>query len=65
MERVVEIGLRGGWAEFEGTPLTFPRIQLTPHRQREPPSLPDAAIATSASNTALTSESVGSDLAMS
>ncbi|KAJ3505424.1 hypothetical protein NMY22_g17591 [Coprinellus aureogranulatus] len=29
LERVVEIGLRGGWAEFEGTPLQLPRIQLT------------------------------------
>ncbi|KZT11164.1 OPA3-domain-containing protein [Laetiporus sulphureus 93-53] len=32
LERVVEIGLRGGWAEFEGTPLSLPRIQLTPFR---------------------------------
>ena len=32
LERVVEIGLRGGWAEFEGTPLALPQIQLTrPH----------------------------------
>ncbi|TEB31450.1 OPA3-domain-containing protein, partial [Coprinellus micaceus] len=30
LERVVEIGLRGGWAEFEGTPLQLPRIQLAP-----------------------------------
>ena len=30
LERVVEIGLRGGWAEFEGTPLMLPRIQLAP-----------------------------------
>ncbi|KAI0792619.1 optic atrophy 3 protein-domain-containing protein, partial [Abortiporus biennis] len=30
LERVVEIGLRGGWAEFEDTPLTLPRIQLSP-----------------------------------
>ena len=28
LERVVEIGLRGGWAEFEETPLMLPRIQL-------------------------------------
>ncbi|EMD34279.1 hypothetical protein CERSUDRAFT_117160 [Gelatoporia subvermispora B] len=28
MERIVEFGLRGGWAEFEGTPLALPRIQL-------------------------------------
>jgi optic atrophy 3 protein len=32
LERVVEIGLRGGWTEFESTPLQLPRIQLTPHR---------------------------------
>ncbi|KAG7453167.1 OPA3-domain-containing protein [Guyanagaster necrorhizus] len=30
LERVVEIGLRGGWAEFEDTPLQFPRISLAP-----------------------------------
>ncbi|KAG6909391.1 hypothetical protein DXG01_000691 [Tephrocybe rancida] len=30
LQRVVEIGLRGGWAEFEDTPLQFPRIQLIP-----------------------------------
>jgi len=30
LERVVEIGLRGGWAEFEGTPLMLPRIQFAP-----------------------------------
>jgi len=30
LERVVEIGLRGGWVEFEGTPLMLPRIQLAP-----------------------------------
>ncbi|KAI0668334.1 OPA3-domain-containing protein [Trametes maxima] len=29
LQRVVEIGLRGGWAEFEGTPLPLPRIELT------------------------------------
>jgi hypothetical protein len=31
LERIVEIGMRGGWAEFEATPLQIPRIQLTPH----------------------------------
>ncbi|KAH9842450.1 OPA3-domain-containing protein [Rhodofomes roseus] len=36
LERVVEIGLRGGWAEFESTPLQLPRIQLA--RPRSPPS---------------------------
>jgi len=34
LERVVEIGLRGGWAEFQSTPLQLPRIQLVP---RQPP----------------------------
>ncbi|KAH9930853.1 OPA3-domain-containing protein [Fomitopsis serialis] len=38
LERVVEIGLRGGWAEFEGTPLQLPRIQLA-----RPPSSPSPA----------------------
>jgi len=32
LERVVEIGLRGGWAEFQDTPLQLPRIQLVPQR---------------------------------
>ncbi|PIL33069.1 hypothetical protein GSI_04518 [Ganoderma sinense ZZ0214-1] len=35
LQRVVEIGLRGGWAEFEGTPLPLPHIDIT---QRPPPS---------------------------
>ena len=30
LETVVEIGLRGGWAEFQDTPLCLPRIQLAP-----------------------------------
>jgi hypothetical protein len=30
LERVVEIGLRGGWVEFQDTPLQLPRIQLSP-----------------------------------
>ncbi|KAL1713148.1 OPA3-domain-containing protein, partial [Schizophyllum commune] len=30
LERVVEIGLRGGWAEFEGDPVKIPRIGLLP-----------------------------------
>ncbi|KAI0344974.1 OPA3-domain-containing protein [Trametopsis cervina] len=29
LERIVEIGLRGGWAEFEETPLPLPRISLS------------------------------------
>ncbi|KAF4604351.1 hypothetical protein EYR40_001530 [Pleurotus pulmonarius] len=32
LERVVEIGLRGGWAEFQDTPLPLPRVQLTSPR---------------------------------
>ncbi|KII89453.1 hypothetical protein PLICRDRAFT_109425 [Plicaturopsis crispa FD-325 SS-3] len=47
LERVVEIGLRGGWAEFQDTPLQLPRIQLAPsHSQTlsiDPPdSKPDS-----------------------
>jgi len=34
LERIVEIGLRGGWAEFEDTPLALPRIELVPPSQR-------------------------------
>ncbi|KAI0081473.1 OPA3-domain-containing protein [Panus rudis PR-1116 ss-1] len=34
LERVVEIGLRGGWAEFEGTPLTLPKISLVSELER-------------------------------
>ncbi|KAI0810840.1 OPA3-domain-containing protein [Irpex lacteus] len=37
LERIVEIGLRGGWAEFEGTPLTLPRISLPTTRLSPPP----------------------------
>ncbi|PCH38528.1 OPA3-domain-containing protein [Wolfiporia cocos MD-104 SS10] len=38
LERVVEIGLRGGWAQFEDTPLALPRIQLAPSRASHQPS---------------------------
>ncbi|KAH9914514.1 OPA3-domain-containing protein [Epithele typhae] len=43
LTRVVEIGLRGGWAEFEGTPLPLPIVDLTrgirpPLSQPESPS---------------------------
>jgi len=31
LEQVVEIGLRGGWEEFQDTPLKLPKIQLPPH----------------------------------
>ncbi|KAF7791048.1 hypothetical protein EIP86_002008 [Pleurotus ostreatoroseus] len=41
LERVVEIGLRGGWAEFEETPLALPRIQLTPRRPDDQPASAD------------------------
>lgn len=34
LERIVEIGLRGGWAEFEDTPLAIPRVQLAPPREQ-------------------------------
>ncbi|TFK85360.1 OPA3-domain-containing protein [Polyporus arcularius HHB13444] len=39
LQRVVEIGLRGGWAEFEGTPLALPHVDLT-RRPPTPPSYP-------------------------
>ncbi|TRM57811.1 OPA3-domain-containing protein [Schizophyllum amplum] len=32
LQRVVEIGLRGGWAEWEGTPIQLPRVNLAPQR---------------------------------
>ncbi|KAF9464521.1 optic atrophy 3 protein-domain-containing protein [Collybia nuda] len=38
LQRVVEIGLRGGWLEFQDTPLQFPRIEL--HPPRPPPQPP-------------------------
>lgn len=42
LERVVEIGLRGGWAEFEGTPLQLPRIELhRPHEQSDSTPKPE------------------------
>lgn len=31
LERIVEIGLRGGWVELQDTPLQLPRIQIPPH----------------------------------
>ncbi len=40
LQRVVEIGLRGGWAEFEDTPLQLPRVTLAsleaPYDDRSP-----------------------------
>ncbi|KAJ7133768.1 OPA3-domain-containing protein [Mycena crocata] len=44
IQRITDIGLRGGWAEFDGTPLQLPRIQLVPpeHNTRlEPPDEKD------------------------
>ena len=31
LERIVDIGLRGGWAELQDTPLQIPRIELAHH----------------------------------
>ncbi|OJT02012.1 OPA3-like protein [Trametes pubescens] len=45
LHRVVEIGLRGGWAEFEGTPLQLPRVDIA----RKPPS--DSSSTSSSSDT--------------
>ena len=42
MDRVVEIGLRGGLAELQDTPLEIPRIQLrTPHDKTSTQSEPE------------------------
>ncbi|KAF8508293.1 optic atrophy 3 protein-domain-containing protein, partial [Gautieria morchelliformis] len=30
LQTIVDVGLRGGWAEFQDTPLKVPRFQLTP-----------------------------------
>lgn len=43
LERVVEIGLRGGWAEFEDTPLMLPRIQLVPQIVHSSPANVDGS----------------------
>jgi hypothetical protein len=43
-QRIVEFGLRGGWAEFEGTPLQLPRLQIVPPERSiriEPPDSND------------------------
>ena len=37
LERIVEIGLRGGWVEFQDTPLQVPRIQLSPRLRGDEP----------------------------
>ena len=42
LDRVVEIGLRGGLAELQDTPLEIPRIQLrTPHDKTSTQSEPE------------------------
>ncbi|KAI1791591.1 OPA3-domain-containing protein, partial [Ganoderma leucocontextum] len=41
LQRVVEIGLRGGWAEFEGTPLPLPGIDIT--KRLSSPSASDSS----------------------
>lgn len=46
LERIVEIGLRGGWAEFENTPLALPRIQLTPSHSNSSTQDPSSSDAT-------------------
>ncbi|KAI0062109.1 OPA3-domain-containing protein [Artomyces pyxidatus] len=38
LERIVEIGLRGGWAEMQDTPLQLPRIRFTPSPHASSPS---------------------------
>jgi len=50
LERVVEIGLRGGWAEFEGSPVQLPVVNLAPHRQ--------SATATTAASSGSPSDSI-------
>lgn len=40
LDRVVEIGLRGGWAELQDTPLQIPRIQLNIPRSASTESEP-------------------------
>ncbi|KAG9225766.1 hypothetical protein CCMSSC00406_0007776 [Pleurotus cornucopiae] len=45
LERVVEIGLRRGWAEFQDTPLPLPRVQLT--SPRSPPEATEGTAADS------------------
>jgi optic atrophy 3 protein len=37
--RVVDIGLRGGWAEFEGHPIQLPHLQLDHFKPRRADNL--------------------------
>ncbi|KAL1742215.1 OPA3-domain-containing protein [Schizophyllum fasciatum] len=41
LERVVEIGLRGGWAEFEGEPVKLPRVGATTDKPSDTPPSSD------------------------
>ncbi|KAG6839648.1 hypothetical protein H0H93_005192 [Arthromyces matolae] len=45
LQRVVDIGLRGGWAEFEDAPIQIPRIQpqVSSNTQHTPVDAPDAS----------------------
>ncbi|KIK97039.1 hypothetical protein PAXRUDRAFT_137116 [Paxillus rubicundulus Ve08.2h10] len=45
VQRMLEIGLRGGWAEFEGAPLKIPRVELVPPelKRRAESSNPDSS----------------------
>ncbi|KAF9533690.1 optic atrophy 3 protein-domain-containing protein [Crepidotus variabilis] len=36
LQRVVEIGLRGGWAEFKNHPIEFPLVDLRPNASDSP-----------------------------
>ena len=59
LQRVVEIGLRGGWAEFEDTPLRLPRIQLDVGRR--PPS-DNSSNSGSGSGSSSSSDNSGTDI---
>ncbi|TCD66407.1 hypothetical protein EIP91_001398 [Steccherinum ochraceum] len=40
LERVVDIGLRGGWTEFKDTPLSLPLIRLASSNRPQSPDAP-------------------------
>jgi hypothetical protein len=40
LDRVVEIGLRGRWIEFQDTPLRIPRLELSGRSHDKPPNPP-------------------------
>ncbi|KAH8992213.1 optic atrophy 3 protein-domain-containing protein [Lactarius akahatsu] len=54
LDRVVDIGLRGGWAELQDTPLQIPRIQLNIPRLASTESEPSPS--STESNTKLDSQ---------